>query len=206
MLPRFHHPRRQDALRAIERGKGLRQARHLAADRRVALHQHHFVARIGDVQSRLYAGHSAADHQRPPRHRNADRIEGLVVPHLGDRKPDQVRGFPGGLVPVVMHPTALLANVGHFEQVGIQARGGHRAPEGFQMHVRRAGGHHHAIQLLGRDLVANHRLPRVRAHVLVVLRRSHAGQLGAGVHHFLDIHRARDILAAPAHENADPGH
>ncbi len=179
MLPHFHHARRQDALRAIERGEGLGEARHLAADRGLALHHHHFVARVGDVQRRLDARHSAADHQRAPRHRNADGLERAVVPHLGHRQADQVDGLRGGLVAVVMHPSAMLADVGHFDQVGIQARRSHGSPEGLQMHVRRAGGHHHAVQFLGRDLLADHRLARVRAHVLVVLRAAHAGHLGA---------------------------
>ena len=49
-------------------GKRLGEAGHLAADRRLALDQHHFVAGVGDVERRLDAGHAAADHQRPLRH------------------------------------------------------------------------------------------------------------------------------------------
>ena len=88
MLPDVDHARRQDALRAIQSGEGLRESRHLAADGGVALHHHHFVSGVGDVQGRLDAGHAAANHQRPPRDRNLDRLERVVVLHLRHGQPD----------------------------------------------------------------------------------------------------------------------
>ena len=77
--PRFHHARRQDALRAIERRESFRKPRHFAADGRLALHQHHFVAGVGDVERRLYARHPAADHQRAA---GVDHMIDQLVPHL----------------------------------------------------------------------------------------------------------------------------
>ena len=85
MLAHVDHARRQDALRAVERGEGFGQSGHLAADGGLALHQHDFMAGVGDIERRLDSGDAAADHQRAARHRNADRLERGVVPHLLDR-------------------------------------------------------------------------------------------------------------------------
>ena len=85
VLVHLHHARRQDALRAVERREGLRQLAHVAADRRLLLDQHHLHAAVGHVERRLDAGDAAADHQRAPLDRDADRVERLVDLHLLDR-------------------------------------------------------------------------------------------------------------------------
>ena len=50
------------------------------------------------------------------------------------------------LLTVVMDPGAVLADVGHFDQVRIQSGDLGRLAEGLQMHVRRAGRDHHGRQ------------------------------------------------------------
>ena len=107
---------------------------------------------------------------------------------------------------VVMDPGAVLADVGHLDQVGIEPLRCGRLAEGLQVHVRRAGGDDDAGQPLGGDLLANQRLARVGAHVLVGRRADHAGQLGGRGRGLLHVDVAGDVLAAPADKYADPRH
>ena len=48
--------------------------------------------------------------------------------------------------------------------------------------------------------------PGIGAHVLVVQRTAHAGKLGDLFRNFVHVYRARDVLAAPAGEDTNPGH
>ena len=74
VLRHLDHPRRQDALRAVERREGLGELAHVAADGGLLLDQDHLVAGVGDVERRLDAGDAAADDQRPARDRHADGL------------------------------------------------------------------------------------------------------------------------------------
>ncbi len=206
MLPHFHHARRQDALRAVERGEGFRQPGHLAADRGLALHQHHFVTGIGDVERRLDAGHPGADDHGAPRHRNLDGSQGAVVAHLLHRHADDLGSLAGGGRAVVVHPGAVLANVGHLHQVGIQTGSLGGLAKGLQVHVRRAGSHHHAIQVLGGDLLPDDVLSRIGAQVFVIDRTDDAWKGRYPLADLVHVYRARYVLTAPAGKYADSGH
>ncbi len=177
VLAHLDHARRQDALRAIEGGKGLGQAGHLAADGRLALHQHDFVAAVGDIQRRLNSGNAATDHQRPPGDGNSDRNQRVVVAHLLHRHAHQFGRFRSGLFAIRMHPGAMLADVGHLHQVGIDAGAFSGLAESLQVHVRGAGGHHDAVEPFAGNLFAQQRLAGIGAHVLVIQRATHARNL-----------------------------
>ncbi len=109
-------------------------------------------------------------------------------------------------LPIVMHPGAMLADIGHFDQIGIQSLQGGRFAKGPQVHVGRTGSHDDAGQPFGDDFPANERLPRIGAHVLVGDRARDAGQLGDLRGRLLHVDVAGDVLAAPANKNADPCH
>ena len=129
--------------------------------------------------------------------------QGVVATDLGHGHADQFDGLGRGLLAVVMDPGAVLADVGHFDQVGIQPFHGGRLAEGAQVHVRRAGGHDHAGELFRGDLLADERLARFGAHVFVGHRAGHARQLGDRGGRPLDIDGAGDVLAAPTDKYAD---
>ena len=59
-----HHLRREDAGGAVERGEGLVEHRHVAADGGLALDEVDLLARIGDLERGLDAGDAAADDER----------------------------------------------------------------------------------------------------------------------------------------------
>jgi len=206
VLGHLDHPRREDALRAVEGRERLGQARHLAADRRFAFDQRHRHSRVGDVQGGLDAGHPAADDQRLAGHGDLDRFQGPVVADFGHGDPDQIHRFGRGASPFGMDPRAVLADVRHLDQVRIQARVLRRFAERLQVHVRRAGGDHDAVQLLGGDRVTDQLLARIGTHVLVDPRATHARQVGRLFRHALHVDIAGDVLATPAGEYADPSH
>ena len=57
----FDGARGHDALRAVERGKGLAQLRHVPADGRLPIHERDLVARVGNIQRSLNARNACAD-------------------------------------------------------------------------------------------------------------------------------------------------
>ena len=63
VVARGEHLGRQDAGRAVERGEGLVELRHVAAEGRLALDQVDVIARVGDLQRGLDAGDAAAHDQ-----------------------------------------------------------------------------------------------------------------------------------------------
>ena len=206
MLAHFHHARGQDALRAVEGGESLREPCHLAADGGFTLHHHHFVTGIGNVQRRLDSRHAAANHHRTPRHRNADGLERVVLPHLFHRHADDFRSLGRSLAAVVMHPRTVLADIGHLHHVGIEAGFLGRLAEGLQVHVRRTRGNHYRVQFLCCDLLPDHRLAGIRAHIFVVHGAPHAGNLGHSGGNLRHVNRTRDVLTTPADENPNPRH
>ena len=79
----------------------------------VLLDQHDLVAAVGDVERRLDAGDAAADDQGALGHRDADRLQRLVVLDLLDDGAGDVDRLGGRLAAVVVDPGAVLADVGH---------------------------------------------------------------------------------------------
>jgi len=138
------------------------------ADRGLALHHDHLVAGVGDVQRRLDAGDPAAQHERGLGDRHLDGVEGLVLFHLLDHLADQVGGLRGRGIVLLVDPRAMLADIRHLAQVGVQPRLRAGPPERGLVHVRRAGAHDDAVELVLLYGVLDHGLPRVGAHVFVV--------------------------------------
>ncbi len=136
MLRHVHHQRGEDTGRAVERGEGLVQHRHLAADGRGALHQRHLVAGIGHVERGLDAGNAAADDQQALAQLGAPRAQRLIAADLGHEHTDDVNRLGRGDGAVVVHPGDVLAQIRHFHAVRVDARGGRGPAEGRLVHAR----------------------------------------------------------------------
>ena len=88
VLPDGDHLGCQDAGGAVERGEGLVEHGHVAADRAGALHEVHLLAAIGDLERRLDAGDASADHE-------CGRSPLGVVGRAAKRERDAVDGAGG---------------------------------------------------------------------------------------------------------------
>ena len=132
------------------------------------------MAAVGDIEGRLNPGDAAADDQRPLGDRYADRLQLAIALHPLDQHLDDIDRLGGCLLAVLVHPGAVLADVGHLaeERVEPGLLGG--LAEGLLVHARTAGGNHHAVQpVLGHGFLQQ-RLPGVGAHVLVFAGMGHA--------------------------------
>ena len=164
------------------------------------------VSLVGQVQRGRHPRQAPADHQRV-----LVDAERLLVQRLGERDfrngaVDEVHGLLGGLFGLfLVHPRAVLADVGELEHVRVDARLLERLLEERLVRSRRAGGHDEAVETLGLDHFLDYLLGVLRAgeeHVLDVLD---ARQLRCVFHDLLDVHGRGDVYAAPADEHAHPG-
>ena len=116
---------------------------------------------------------------------------------------DQVLGLCGGPLPVVqVHPAAVLPDVGHFEQVGVQPRLDAGGSEGGLVQPGGAGGHDHPIELVLPDVGLDLLLARIRTGVHRVRGQHHIVQ-GSGIsRNILAIEGPVDVQAAVA--DVDP--
>ena len=140
---------------AIEGGKGLVELGHVAADGGLPLHQVNVLPRIGHGQRGVDSGDAAAHHQDVRVDGHAAALQGFVLGHAPHRRAHQVFGLERGLDLVLVHPGSLLPDVDHVKEKRIQAAHLERRAEGVLVEVRRAGRHHHAIQLVVADVLAD---------------------------------------------------
>ena len=171
------HLGRQNAGGAIQRRERLVELGHVAADGRLALDEVNFLARVGQGQRGVNAGNAAAHHQHVGMDGDLLDFQGSMPRHARDGGARQGLGLLGGLGAVGMHPGIMLADVDHVEEEGVQTSGLDRAPERMLVQQRGAGGHHHAVEPELLDVLLDHLLARVGAHVLVVARQGDAGEL-----------------------------
>ena len=90
--------------------------------------------------------------------------------HALDGRRHQGLGLRGAGRLVRGDPRDVLADVGHLQQVGVQAGVLAGAAEGLFVQVRRAGRHDHAGQPFLLDVILDQLLAERRAHELVVAR------------------------------------
>jgi hypothetical protein len=102
-----------------------------------------------------------------------------------------------------VHPGVLVADVGHFEQILVQARLADGLLKQRLVGARRARGHHHAVDLLLLDDLLDVVLVVLRAGEQVVFHMHHVRQGAGVVAHRRHIGHAADIDAAVAHEHTD---
>ena len=178
----------------------------LAAQLVGLFHQVDLEAHVGDGAGRFHAGHAAADDQGGLEHREGLLVQGFQLHHPGHRAPDQVLGLGQGLFRLVhVHPGVLVPDVGHIEEVGVEAHlldglleHGHVGPGG-------AGGHHHPVQVVLLDGVQDLVLGVGGAGEEVLVREDHAGQGGGVFRQFRHVDDPADVDAAVADKDAHPG-
>ena len=197
------HLRREDAGGAVQRGEGLVELGHVAADGRLALDQVDLLAGLGQRQRRVDAGDAAAHHQHFRIDVHLPPFERPVQHHATDGGAHQVLGLQRGGGVILVHPRVVLADVHHLQEERIQTPVSQGFAEGVLVQQRRATGHHHAIQLELLNVLLDHLLAGVRAHVLVVARNDHVGKIGGEVGHRLAVHHPGDVGAAMADVDSD---
>ena len=204
VLGAVDHARREDAGRAVDGGEGLVELGHDPADGGLPLDDGHLEPGVGQVEGRLDAGHPAADDQDVLVDLHLGGVEGLELPGLGHGHAHDVPGLLGGHGDVGVDPGAVLADVGHLEQVGVEAALVHAAPEGDLVHVGRAGRHHDAVELLLLDGLLDGRLAGLGTGVHDVLGVDHVLEAESLLGHAGHVDRGRDVGAAVADEDAYP--
>ena len=147
----------------------------------LALHEDDRLVRFGQLEGRGQPGDAAADDEGGRVHVDEALLQRFVMRHAADGRPGQGGGLVGGGARVLVDPAALLADVGHLQEVGVEPGRGEGAAEGRLVHPRAAGGHHHAVEALLPDVLGDHLLARVGAHVLVGAGHRHAGQVLAAL-------------------------
>ena len=142
----------------------------VAAQLGLALDQVDAEALVGQGQGGRHPGHAAADDQGVVIQRQRPLRERLDQAGLGHRHPHQRLGLLRGLLRLVhVDPGALVADVGHLEEVRVQAGLPERVAEQRLVRARRAGGDDHAVQPMLLDGLANLCLAVRGAGVEVVL-------------------------------------
>ncbi len=176
-----------------------------AAQGRLLFHQVHFETLVGDAQRRGHSRQSAADDESRCRHRQLAGRKGLEMPRPGDGHRHQVHRLGRGRDRVVLvDPGALVADVGHGEQVLIQAALPERLLEEDFVSSGRAGGHHQPVELVLPDHVLDVLLVGVRAGVHAGFGVADVAHSGRALGDLLDVDDRSDVVAAVADEDAHP--
>ncbi len=103
-----------------------------------------------------------------------------------------------------MYPAALVPDVSHLEEVGVQPRVLQGLPEQRLVRAGRAAGDDHPVQVVLQDLLTYVLLGVLGAGVQVALGVHDIGEAPRVLHHRRDVHNAPDVYAAVADEDADP--
>ena len=110
----------QDARRTVQRGKGLVELRHVAADCGIPLDEIDLFPRLRQFEGGLDARDAPADHHHIRVDVDKAGRQRLEKPRPVDRAVDQGFGLGGRLVLVLRHPGVLLADIDDGEQVLVQ--------------------------------------------------------------------------------------
>ena len=170
----------------------------------VSLHQIGFETRVGQGQGSRHTGQPPADDQ-PVR----DDVllvsgQGSKPARFGHRHAHQVLGFLRGRLRLVhVHPRALVADVGHLEQVRVQPRLADSLLEQRLVGTRRARGDDHPVQAVCFDFLLDPLLGVLRAGVEVALHVCYVGQRPDVVHHLRHVHHPADVEPAETDEHPD---
>jgi hypothetical protein len=104
---------------------------------------------------------------------------------------------------MLVNPGNMLADVSHLEQEGVESGLLAGRSESAFVHQRRAGGHHDPVELVFLDVLLDHRLTRIRAHISVGSRDYYIGEAASIRCDTIDINCAANICAALANVNAN---
>ena len=185
--------------------QGVMNVAEQAAQGRLLFHQVHFETLVGDAQRCRHPRQSAADDESRCRHRQLAGRKGLEMPRPGDGHRHQVHRLGRGRDRVVfVDPGTLVANVGHGEQVLIQAALTERLLEEDFVSPGRAGGHHQPVELVLPDHVLDVLLVGVRAGVHAGFGVADVAHSGRVLGNLLDVDDRSDVVAAVANEPSHP--
>jgi hypothetical protein len=162
------HLRGEDAGGAVERGEGLVELGHVAADRRLAFHEVDVLAAVGEGERSLDAGDPAAHDQHGGVDVDAPRLQRLVKLDAPHRPADERPALVGGRHPVLVDPGVVLPDIDHLEEVRVQAPFRRRVAEGLFVQAGRTGGDHDPREVVVADVLLDQLLPWVGANVLVL--------------------------------------
>ena len=138
----------RQVLLGVEALEGVVELAVVAAEFLFLLHDVGLEALVGQRQGRRDAGQSAADDEGVVIHAQLARLEGLQELRLGDGHAHEVLGLLGGLDGLVhVDPGVLVADVGHLEEVAVEARLLAVLLEESLVGARRAGAHDDAGQI-----------------------------------------------------------
>ena len=140
-------PRRQRAHGAVLGREGLGEARHVAADRLLALDQMHLDAGVGQLLGRGEPGDAAADYQRRAVQEGSLLREIGLMMSARDRRRDDPLGLLLGLLGLVLvNVGAALAQVGEGDRVLAQPQLTRDPLEGGALEAARARPDHDVIE------------------------------------------------------------
>ena len=175
-----------------------------AAKLLVRFYQVHGEALISQCKRGRHACHPTTDHECGVLDRDGLLLERQQLRRPAHGHPDEIHRLRRSLLRIArVHPGALIANVGHLQQIGVETGIAQRIAEDRFVGSRRAGGDDDAIQAILVDPPLDLLLVVVSAGIDAVLGEGHVGEV-AGV---LDdgIHRddGGDVAATVADEHAD---
>ena len=161
------------------------------------------VAGVGQFEGCGEAGDASAQHQGFGAHVGGQGIEGLLLNDAVDRTVGQGLGLFGCRNSVGVHPTALLANVGQLTKVRVETPSLAGAAECLLVHARAAGGDDHSVKAKIADILRDHFLSRVRAHVAIGAGDPDSGEAGHEILNRCRVNHVVDVRAATADVHPD---
>ena len=198
-----HHFGCQNAGRAVQGGEGLVQLSHAAADGGVLFYQEDVVSGVSNGQRRLDAGDTSAHHQRDRCDRHLALGQRLLAGYATDCAGDEGLGLGSTYGLVLRNPGAMLADVSHRQQVGVEPGLGQRSAEGRLVQAWGTRGHDDAIQPKFGYIMCDRALAGGRAHVSMLPSHDDVRQRSGVGHGVIHIHRVGNVGPAVANVDAD---
>ena len=179
----------------------------IAAQHIAAFNQGHFVTGIRNRKCGSHSGDAAPDNERA-----LIRHEGLLVRRrqcgrARGRHADQLFRLARRAHGIVaMHPRTLLADIRHFEHIGIESGFADDALEQRFVRTVRARRDHHTIDPTLFDGIAQVRLTFRQTQIRNLFGVDDSGQIPGISGERIGVDSSRDCVAARANKNADAGH
>ena len=194
----------EQVVRGVEIGGSEIDSRQVAAEVIAALDEVDGVAGVGQLERGRHAGDAAADDERRRTHVHFELLERFVEDDAAHGRFGERHGLLGGCGMILVHPRALLADVGHLQEVLVDAGPLQRLAERRLVHARAAGGDDDTVERVLCDVLDDHLLTGVGAHVLVRFRHDDSGQRCCVCLQGIAVDDVGYVRAAVADVHADP--
>ena len=172
----------------------------------LSLYEIHFEALPAQAERGRHPGYPASHDDSCLRDRHRYRVKRFESPGLGHRHTHQVFGLLRRFIGLGhVNPRALVADVGHLEEIGVQTGFSHCLPKNGFVGSGGAGSYDDAVQVVLEDNVAHVILRVLRTGVEVVLGVGDVGQLPGVLRNVGHVYDPADVDPAMADKNADPG-